>query len=188
MADFITSNPTEALIQNTRTLYSNYANQSTMPINLEAKNIALQKAVAQTQEAAKLSIQSNLASLFEAQMGVENLQATRYQYAANKSLINRNIETTQSVMMNNLEDSMAQLDAVTAAKNVDINSQAIRFTKEKALMNMGQDFADMQIQGDLQKAALDLQFAMQKTEVKNARNKILTKSIDNIIEASKYLL
>ena len=187
MADIIT-NPTEALQQNTRSLYTNYAANSTIPINLNVKNDALQKAVEQTQEAAKLSITANLASLFEAQMGVENLQATRYQYKANKSLINRNIEVTQSVMMNNLEDSMAQLDSVSAAKNVDINSQALRFTKEKALMDMGKDFATMQVQGDLQKAALDLQFSMQKAEVKNARNKVLTKSIENIIEASKYLL
>lgn len=185
------STPTEALTENTIGLYGNYASNSAigkLPINLNTKNATLQKAIEQTKTAAKYSMAASIANIFEAQAGVDAVTNMKTQYNTNKSLINRNIATTQSVMMANLEDNMAQLDAVAAAKNVDINSQAIRFSKEKALIDMGQDFATMDIQGDLQKAALDLQYSMQKSQAKSARNKALSSNLDNLFSMAEYLL
>lgn len=148
----------------------------------------IEKSIEEQKTSAKYTIASNIAGIIEAQAGVEAIKASKSQYEANKSLINRNIDTTQTIMMQNFQDSMAQLDAVAAAKNVDINSQSIRGIKERGLMEMGQDFADMTIQGSLQKAALDLQYTMEKSQAESIRNKSLTKGFDNILKAAEYLL
>lgn len=182
MNDTVKLTPSQALMANTNELLGE------LPTNLIKRNKKLQQAIEETKTAAKYSIASSVAAIFEAQAGVEAITSMKTQYNASKSLINRNIATTQTVMMQNLEDRMAQLDAVTAAKNVDIRSQAVRFVKEKALMNIGQDFADMEMQGSLQKAALDLQHKMEVTAAKSARSKTLFKSIGKIIESAEYLL
>jgi len=175
-----TTDPAKALKQNLAI--------NTKVIDVTEKNQELVKAVENTKSAAKYSIASSFASMIEAQAGVQMIAASKSQYAANKSLINRNIANTQAVMMENLQDTMSQLDSVSAAKNVDINSQAIRAIKERGLIDMGKDFADMTTQGSLQKSALDLQYSMQMSEAKTIRNKTLGKGLDNIFEMAEFLL
>ena len=155
---------------------------------IELGSQKLQKAIEEQKTAAKWSIGANLASILEAQAGVEVIKSAKSQYANNKSLINRNIDDMQTTMMVNFEDSMAQLDSVAAAKNIDINSQSIRGIKERGLRDMGEDFGTMDIQGELQKSALDFQYKMQKTQAESIRNKTLLNSTENILSAAEYLL
>ena len=56
-----------------------------------------------------------------------------------------NLEQSESVLYENMRDSMAQLDMVAAAKNVDLTSSAIVGQKERGLSDMGKDVRSRQL-------------------------------------------
>lgn len=56
-----------------------------------------------------------------------------------------NLAQTESVMYENMRDSMAQLDMVAAAKNVDLTSTAITGTKERGLRELGKDIRSKEL-------------------------------------------
>lgn len=88
------------------------------------------------------------------------VEGTKSQYETQKKIIDTNIDNTESALMENLRENMANLDVITAARNVDISSQAVVGTKTKGAMDLGEDIAAMRTSGALQKAALDLEYAM----------------------------
>lgn len=89
-----------------------------------------------------------------------DVEATKTQYETQKKIIDTNINNTESTLLENLRENMANLDVMTAAKNVDIASQAIVGDKAKGAMDLGRDVANMRTQGALQKAAMDLEYAI----------------------------
>lgn len=93
-------------------------------------------------------------------------EATKDQYETKKKIIDTNIDKTESALMENLMSNMADLDVMSAAKNVDLSSQAIAGDKAKGAMDLGKDIADMRTNGALQKAALDLEYAMNVRKAK----------------------
>lgn len=95
-----------------------------------------------------------------------DVEKTKSQYETQKKIIDTNIDNTESALLENLRENMANLDVMTAAQNVDISSQAIQGDKAKGAMDLGEDVAAMRQSGALQKAALDLEYAM---NVKRAR-------------------
>lgn len=95
-------------------------------------------------------------------------EGTKDQYETQKKIIDTNIDKTESALMENLMSNMADLDVMTAARNVDLSSQAIAGDKAKGAMDLGRDIADMRTNGALQKAALDLEYAMNVRKAKEA--------------------
>ena len=95
-------------------------------------------------------------------------EGTKDQYETQKKIIDTNIDKTESALMENLMSNMADLDVMMAAKNVDLSSQAIAGDKAKGAMDLGKDIADMRTNGALQKAALDLEYAMNVRKAKQA--------------------
>lgn len=94
------------------------------------------------------------------------VEGTKDQYETQKKIIDTNIDKTESALMENLMSNMADLDVMSAAKNVDLSSQAIAGDKAKGAMDLGRDIADMRTNGALQKAALDLEYAMNVRKAK----------------------
>ena len=98
----------------------------------------------------------------------KDVEATASQYETQKKIIDTNIDRTESALMENLMKNMSDLDVMSAAKNVDLSSQAIAGDKAKGAMDLGKDIADMRTNGALQKAALDLEYAMNVRRAKQA--------------------
>lgn len=94
------------------------------------------------------------------------VEGTKDQYETQKKIIDTNIDKTESALMENLMSNMADLDVMTAARNVDLSSQAIAGDKAKGAIDLGKDIADMRTNGALQKAALDLEYAMNVRKAK----------------------
>lgn len=112
-----------------------------------------------------------VASLFNAASATDyrrEVEKTKTQYETQKKIIDTNIDKTESALMQNLMSNMADLDAMSAAKNVDLSSQAIAGDKAKGAMDLGKDIAEMRTNSSLQKAALDLEYAMNVRKAKQA--------------------
>lgn len=109
----------------------------------------------------------------------KDVEATKSQYEAQKQLIDTNINNTESGLMENLMSNMATLDATMAAKNVDLGSESIAADKAKGAMDLGKDIENMRTQGSLQKAALNLEYAM---NVKRARQEEYNSYINSALK------
>ena len=112
---------------------------------------------------------SGIASLLEASSATDyrrEVEKTKDQYETQKKIIDTNIDKTESALMENLMSNMADLDVMSAARNVDLSSQAIAGDKAKGAMDLGKDISDMRTNGALQKAALDLEYAMNVRKAK----------------------
>lgn len=112
---------------------------------------------------------SGIASLLDASSATDyrrEVEKTNTQYETQKKIIDTNIDKTESALMENLMSNMADLDVMSAARNVDLSSQAIAGDKAKGAMDLGRDIADMRTNGALQKAALDLEYAMNVRKAK----------------------
>lgn len=96
----------------------------------------------------------------------KDVEKTKSQYETQKKIIDANIDNTEAALLENLRENMANLDVMTAAKNVDISSQAIQGDKIKGAMDLGEDVSAMRTNGALQKAALDLEYAMNVRKAK----------------------
>ena len=116
--------------------------------------------------AAALTAIGGVADAISARNYRKDVEKTKSQYETQKKIIDTNIDNTESALLENLRENMANLDVMTAAQNVDISSQAIQGDKAKGAMDLGEDVAAMRQSGALQKAALDLEYAM---NVKRAR-------------------
>lgn len=63
-----------------------------------------------------------------------------------------NLAETEAVMYEQMRDSMAQLDMVAAAKNVDLSSSAIVGQKERGLRDLGKDVRSKELAVKFQNA------------------------------------
>lgn len=82
-----------------------------------------------------------------------------------------NLAQTESVMYENMRDSMAQLDMVAAAKNVDLTSTAITGTKERGLRELGKDIRTKELAIKFQNA-VDKYNALKQKEAAKAQGNL----------------
>lgn len=102
--------------------------------------------------------------LFSSAMNLFNVSSKKKMYDAQKSMIDANLANQESYLIDRLTENMAQLDVFTAAKNVDIRSQAVQSAKQQAGIDLGEDINAKRRQSNLQKIALDLQYAREKQQ------------------------
>lgn len=103
---------------------------------------------------------------------------TAAQYEAQKKIIDTNIAKQESLMTDAYTQNMAQADAMYAGRNVDIRSEALTAVKQQGGIDLGKDITDIREQGELAKASLNLDYAMnvrkaaqaEKAAVQTARN------------------
>lgn len=81
-----------------------------------------------------------------------------------------NLAQTEAVMYENMRDSMAQLDMVAAAKNVDLSSTAITGTKERGLRELGKDIRTKELAIKFQNAVDKYNALKQKEAAKTQGN------------------
>lgn len=138
-------------------------------------NEYLKKASEQQELSKKLNIASGVSNIFSAVDTYNQVKNTKYQYEQQKRVMDLNLKNTESLLLENYKQTMSDIDATMAAKNVDLSSQGLVNMKRKGLMNIGEDIALQNQQNDLNKAALDLQYAYQKSQAKtNMTNSILS--------------
>lgn len=82
-----------------------------------------------------------------------------------------NLEQSESVLYENMRDTMAQLDMVAAAKNVDLTSSAIVGQKERGLSDMGKDVRSRQLAIKFQNA-VDKYNALKQKEAAKAQGNL----------------
>lgn len=82
-----------------------------------------------------------------------------------------NLAQTEAVMYENMRDSMAQLDMVAAAKNVDLSSTAITGTKERGLRELGKDIRTKELAIKFQNA-VDKYNALKQKEAAKAQGNL----------------
>lgn len=137
--------------------------------NLELPQKVVKKAAATTDTAAKYMSRAQIATgiasaaqigqgiitLANANAGVDAVERTA-------QMREINLEQSESVLYENMRDSMAQLDMVAAAKNVDLTSSAIVGQKERGLSDIGKDVRSRQLAIKFQNAVDKYNAAVQK--------------------------
>lgn len=73
-----------------------------------------------------------------------------------------NLAQNEALMYENMRDTIAQLDAVTAAKNVDLTSSAVVGMKERGMTDLGKDVRTRQLAVKFQNAVDKYNAAQQK--------------------------
>lgn len=96
----------------------------------------------------------------QASQYTKDVKATIGQYETQKKLIDANIAKQEELMTEAYTENMAQADVMYAGKNVDISSEALIGVKQKAGIDLSEDIADIREQGELNKSALNLEYAM----------------------------
>lgn len=122
---------------------------------------------ARLKKAAQQNLISGVAQIASTIMGgqalhdyTKEVKATKSQYDTQKKILDTNIANSETLMMENYREAMADLDVMAASQNVDLTSGALEGIKDKGAMDMGRDFSIARTNADLQKKALDLQYAM----------------------------
>ena len=126
--------------------------------------------LAKAEQLSKISSVSDIGSsvfkMLDARQNYVNVKKMKSQYEAQKKIIDANIANQEALMMDNYDERMASADALYAAKNVDISSGALTGLKQQGAMEMGKDFRAMEAQANINKLALDLDYAMKKRQAK----------------------
>lgn len=136
----------------------NALNTQTQSIT-KIENARLKRAAQQNAFSAVTRIGSTIMGGLEMNDYADEVAATKEQYEVQKKIIDTNIQNSEALLMERYRESMADLDAITASKNVDPTSGAIQGIKEKGAMDMGKDFATRRTNAEIQKLALDLDYA-----------------------------
>lgn len=130
----------------------------------------------QTAEASKYYEKANMANKIKAYTNVaqgvadvanvyanrESVRLTNKQLDIQKDLIDLNIKKSETILSNQFRNAIADLQTISAAKNVDISSQALRKEIVGSGEDLGKDMADTRLQGSLQKKAIDFQKSVNK--------------------------
>lgn len=128
----------------------------------------LRKAELQDKISTASSIGSSLMSMADARQNYLNVKKTKVQYENQKKTIDANVANQEALMMDNYNERMASADALYAAKNVDISSGALTGLKQQGAMEMGKDIRSMHEQANINKLALDLDYAIKRRQAKQA--------------------
>lgn len=103
-------------------------------------------------------------SIFDYKTNKKNLEFNKKM--AEKQ-IDQRLMDYETMLNDRLAESSANLDTSAAARNVDLRSQGLASLKTEALSNMGEDIANETTKAKLQKAALNLSTAYQKSSLKS---------------------
>lgn len=114
--------------------------------------------------AAGTDVLSGVSGLVDAYQGRDAVRLTNKQLDVQKTLIDTNIANREAVSNEQFRNSIADLQVLTAAKNVDIRSQAVRSDVVQGGEDLGEDMAMARVQGSLQKKAINFQKAMNKAQ------------------------
>lgn len=180
-------------------------------LELNLKNPAIQNSIAthaanvggMTSEAKKYYEKANLANKISAYTSIaqggmnlidtyttgrSNLRMTNKQLDMQKDLIDLNIKNTESVLTAQFKNAIADLQVVSAAKNVDISSQAVRSQIVAGGEDMGKDMADMRTQGKLQKLAIDFQKSVNEAQQRRNEQQAWINFGANIASSAMFLI
>lgn len=145
---------------------------------LELSQKVVEKAAAPAEKAAKYLTRAQIATGIESAAQVGQGIITLANANAGVDAVERtaqmreiNLAQTEAVMYENMRDSMAQLDMVAAAKNVDLTSSAIVGQKERGLSDMGKDVRSRQLAIKFQNA-VDKYNALKQKEAAKAQGNL----------------
>lgn len=136
MAAAATTSPSIALDTKKMELSQTVVEKATAPAEKAAKYLTRAQIATGIESAAQVA--QGIITLSNANAGVDAVERT----ARMREI---NLEQSESVLYENMRDSMAQLDMVAAAKNVDLTSSAIVGQKERGLSDMGKDVRSRQL-------------------------------------------
>ncbi len=146
--------------------------------SLELSPEVIKKATAPAEKAAKYLARAQFATGMEAAAQIAQGVITLSNANAGVDAVERtarmreiNLAQTESVMYENMRDSMAQLDMVAAAKNVDLSSTAITGTKERGLREVGKDIQTKELAMKFQNA-VDKYNALKQKEAAKAQGNL----------------
>lgn len=145
---------------------------------LELSQKVIEKATAPAEKAAKYLTRAQVATGIEAAAQVGQGVITLANANAGVDAVERtaqmreiNLTQTEAVMYENMRDSMAQLDMVAAAKNVDLTSSAVVGTKERGLSDLGKDVRSRELAIKFQNA-VDKYNALKQKEAAKAQGNL----------------
>ena len=145
---------------------------------LELSQKVIEKAAAPAEKAAKYLTRAQFATGIEAAAQVGQGVITLANANAGVDAVERtaqmreiNLTQTEAVMYENMRDSMAQLDMVAAAKNVDLTSSAVVGTKERGLSDLGKDVRSRELAIKFQNA-VDKYNALKQKEAAKAQGNL----------------
>ena len=144
---------------------------------LELSPEVVQKATAPAEKAAQYLTRAQFATGVESAAQIAQGIITLSNANAGVDAVERtakmretNLAQTEAVMYENMRDSMAQLDMVAAAKNVDLTSTAITGTKERGLRELGKDIRSKELAIKFQNAVDKYNALKQKEAAKTQGN------------------
>ena len=143
-------------------------------------NELLKKSEQQAKISAISGIGQSLVGMANAHQYYKDIKKTKQQYENQKSLIDTNVMKAETAIQDTLTENMAKVDAMAAAQNVDVSSGAIRGIKQQGGIDAGNDIRDMQEQANLNKLALDLDYAMKVKSAKRAESDAIAGGLFNI--------
>ena len=135
--------------------------KATTPAEKAAKYLNRAQFATGVESAAQIA--QGIITLSNANAGVDAVERTA-------RMRETNLAQTESVMYENMRDSMAQLDMVAAAKNVDLSSTAITGTKERGLRELGKDIRSKELAIKFQNAVDKYNALKQKEAAKTQGN------------------
>lgn len=145
---------------------------------LELSKTVIDKATAPAEKAAKYLHRAQIATGIEAAAQIGQGIITLANANTGVDAVERaaqmretNLAQTEAVMYENMRDSMAQLDMVSAAKNVDLTSSAIVGQKERGLSDMGKDIRSKELAIKFQNA-VDKYNALKQKEAAKAQGNL----------------
>lgn len=105
-------------------------------------------------------------------------------YEMKKKEVALNAEYTIDALEEELIDNVAQLNVVTAGRNVSVESQGIQSLKDKGMSALSRDVGKIDIQTTLQKNAIDLEYQKMLKEAKRAKDKAKKSGITSFVSSA----
>lgn len=191
------STPTEAVDTLTTSLTSQLGDlrqsvgglQESVQQGTQAYQKYLQRADTLNKISTVAKIGSSIMGGLEMNDYLDEVKATKDQYETQKQIIDTNIANSETLLMERYRENVADLEVMAASKNVDPTSGALQSLKDQGAIDMGKDFAIARTNADLQKQALDLQYAMSvKQAARNTRNYWQNAAMDTAFSVAKAFI
>lgn len=137
---------------------------------------------------AAAQIASSALGLLDTYSARDSVRLTNRELDKQKSLIDLNLTNQEALATSNFRNAIADLQVITAAKNVDIRSQAVRSDIVQGGEDLGQDLADARLQGNLAKRAIDFQKAMNNAQQRKNEQQAWINFGANALNSMIYLI
>lgn len=138
--------------------------------------------------AAGAQIIQGVSGLFSAYDSRSFVRLTNQELDKQMQLIDLNITNQEAMATKNFKNSIADLQVISAAKNVDIRSQALRSDIVQGGEDLGKDLSDLRLQGSLQKKAIRFQKTLNNLQQKKNEQQAWINFGANLMSASSYLI